>query len=143
MGEVMLSVNNVEVRYGAVPAIRDLSLTVEKGEIVMAAIGIALQAGQAERDVPVHRVGRLFQCANVVRTSAFKLPQLDAEHAGISVQAGIVGARGNGVLADGERFVWPSIIIQHLHRTDDGIYILRALRERREQQTCPECRENA
>jgi branched-chain amino acid transport system ATP-binding protein len=34
MGEVMLSVNNVEVRYGAVPAIRDLSLTVEKGEIV-------------------------------------------------------------------------------------------------------------
>src|SRR5450631_1512568 len=34
MGETMLSVNNVEVRYGAVPAIRDLSITVDKGEIV-------------------------------------------------------------------------------------------------------------
>jgi branched-chain amino acid transport system ATP-binding protein len=34
MGEVMLSVNNVEVRYGAVPAIRDLSINVDSGEIV-------------------------------------------------------------------------------------------------------------
>jgi branched-chain amino acid transport system ATP-binding protein len=34
MNETMLSINHVEVRYGAVPAIRDLNLTVEKGEIV-------------------------------------------------------------------------------------------------------------
>jgi branched-chain amino acid transport system ATP-binding protein len=30
----MLSINHVEVRYGAVPAIRDLTLSVDKGEIV-------------------------------------------------------------------------------------------------------------
>src|ERR1700692_3770106 len=34
MGEAMLSVNDVEVRYGAVPAIRNLSLNVDRGEIV-------------------------------------------------------------------------------------------------------------
>src|SRR5271155_1943087 len=34
MSEVMLSVDHVEVRYGAVPAIRDLTLSVNKGEIV-------------------------------------------------------------------------------------------------------------
>jgi branched-chain amino acid transport system ATP-binding protein len=34
MSEVMLSVDHVEVRYGAVPAIRDLTLSVDKGEIV-------------------------------------------------------------------------------------------------------------
>jgi branched-chain amino acid transport system ATP-binding protein len=34
MSEVMLSVEHVEVRYGAVPAIRDLTLTVNQGEIV-------------------------------------------------------------------------------------------------------------
>src|ERR1700690_3795338 len=34
MSETMLSVENVEVRYGAVPAIRNLSLNVDKGEIV-------------------------------------------------------------------------------------------------------------
>ncbi len=34
MTETMLSIKNVEVRYGAVPAIRDLNLNVEKGEIV-------------------------------------------------------------------------------------------------------------
>jgi branched-chain amino acid transport system ATP-binding protein len=34
MGEAMLSVNDVEVRYGAVPAIRNLSINVDRGEIV-------------------------------------------------------------------------------------------------------------
>jgi branched-chain amino acid transport system ATP-binding protein len=34
MPEPMLRLEGVEVRYGAVPAVRDLSLTVEKGEIV-------------------------------------------------------------------------------------------------------------
>jgi branched-chain amino acid transport system ATP-binding protein len=34
MSEAMLKVDHVDVRYGAVPAIRDLSLTVDKGEIV-------------------------------------------------------------------------------------------------------------
>jgi branched-chain amino acid transport system ATP-binding protein len=34
MSEVMLSVDHVEVRYGAVPAIRDLTLSVNQGEIV-------------------------------------------------------------------------------------------------------------
>ncbi len=34
MGEAMLSVNDVEVRYGAVPAIRNLSMNVDRGEIV-------------------------------------------------------------------------------------------------------------
>ena len=34
MAETMLTIDHVEVRYGAVPAIRDLSLHVEKGEIV-------------------------------------------------------------------------------------------------------------
>jgi ABC-type branched-subunit amino acid transport system ATPase component len=34
MGEAMLSIDHVEVRYGAVPAIRDLTLHVDKGEIV-------------------------------------------------------------------------------------------------------------
>jgi branched-chain amino acid transport system ATP-binding protein len=34
MSETMLNVSHVEVRYGAVPAIRDLSLRVDKGEIV-------------------------------------------------------------------------------------------------------------
>jgi branched-chain amino acid transport system ATP-binding protein len=34
MAETMLSIKNVEVRYGAVPAIRDLNLNVDKGEIV-------------------------------------------------------------------------------------------------------------
>ncbi|HEV2427866.1 MAG TPA: ATP-binding cassette domain-containing protein, partial [Acidimicrobiales bacterium] len=34
MSESMLSVEHVEVRYGAVPAIRDLSLRVDEGEIV-------------------------------------------------------------------------------------------------------------
>jgi len=32
--EAMLSVNDVEVRYGAVPAIRNLSINVDRGEIV-------------------------------------------------------------------------------------------------------------
>ena len=112
---------------------RPLQDMVEKSEIVMGAIAVALQSGQAERDVPVDGVGRLFQRAGIVRTGALELPQLDAKHAGISMQARIVGARGNGVLADGERLVWPSIIIEHLHRTDDGIHVLAALRERREQ----------
>jgi len=34
MSEAMLNVSHVEVRYGAVPAIRDLTLNVDKGEIV-------------------------------------------------------------------------------------------------------------
>jgi branched-chain amino acid transport system ATP-binding protein len=34
MGETMLSVNDVEVRYGAVPAIRNLTINVDSGEIV-------------------------------------------------------------------------------------------------------------
>ncbi len=34
MADAMLSLDGVDVRYGAVPAVRDLSLTVGKGEIV-------------------------------------------------------------------------------------------------------------
>jgi len=34
MGEPMLQVENVQVRYGSVPAIHDLTLNVDKGEIV-------------------------------------------------------------------------------------------------------------
>ncbi len=34
MSETMLNVQNVDVRYGAVPAIRDLTMNVNKGEIV-------------------------------------------------------------------------------------------------------------
>jgi len=34
MGDAMLNIDHVEVRYGAVPAIRDLNLHVDQGEIV-------------------------------------------------------------------------------------------------------------
>jgi branched-chain amino acid transport system ATP-binding protein len=84
MSEAMLTINHVEVRYGAVPAIRDLSLSVDKGEIVT-----LLGANGAGKTTTLRMISGLhrpyagtveFEGHDITSTPAHKLVDMGLSH---------------------------------------------------------------